>query len=31
VRFKLVGEVKDVFPDAKVVDAREPLDDGIPF
>ena len=33
VRFKLVGEVKDVFPDAKVVEAskREPLDDEIPF
>ena len=33
VRFKLVGEVKDVFSDAKVVDAREqePLDDAIPF
>ena len=33
VRFKLVGEVKDVFPDAEVVDAkkREPLDDAIPF
>ena len=33
VRYQLVGEVKDVFPDAKVVkaDKREPLDDCIPF
>lgn len=33
VRFKLVGGVKDVFPDAEVVNVkkREPLDDAIPF
>ena len=33
VRYQLVGEVKDVFPDAKVVkaDKQGPLDDCIPF
>ena len=33
VRYKMVGEVKDVFPDSKVVkaDKQEPLDDCIPF